>query len=46
MSIRRISGGLGMGAAQPGLIHVVHLVGLAAAPTVMAAAVRFACHIP
>jgi len=28
-----------------GLIHVVHLVGLAAAPTALAAAVSFVCHI-
>jgi hypothetical protein len=47
MSIRRISGGLGLSAGLSFvLMHALHVVVLAGAPAIIGAAVRYACHIP
>jgi hypothetical protein len=47
MSIRRISGGLGLSTGiSLILMHALHVAVLAGAPAVIGAAVRYACHIP
>ncbi len=47
MRLRRVSAGLGIGAGLSFvLVHAVHVAAVTTAPAVVAAAVRFVCHLP
>lgn len=47
MTLRRLTGGLGLGAMLSfAAVHAVHVLAVTAGPVAVGAAVRFVCHIP